>query len=80
MCNHFKTEDGRKLQHFQHIMLYYFKKDKNATETKKKICAVYGEGAGTDGMPPQWFPKVRCRMLCGRIDLLNLIVINQDIN
>ena len=36
------------MQHFQHIMLYYFKKGKNATETHKKICAVYGEGAVTD--------------------------------
>ena len=35
------------MQHFQHIMLYYFKKGKNATETKK-ICAVCGEGAVTD--------------------------------
>ena len=32
-------------QHFWHIMLYYLKKGKNATETQKKICAVYGEGA-----------------------------------
>ena len=31
-------------------MLYYFKKGKNATEKKKKkkICAVYREGAVTD--------------------------------
>ena len=39
-------------QHFQHTMLYYFKKAKHATETlklKKKICAVYGESAMTDG-------------------------------
>ena len=35
-------------QHFQHIMLYHFKKDKNTTEMQKKICAVYGEGAVTD--------------------------------
>ena len=35
-------------QHFQHRMLYYFKKGKNVTETQKKICAVYGEGAVTD--------------------------------
>ena len=36
-------------QHFKHIMLYYFKKCKNASETqKKKICTVYGEGAVTD--------------------------------
>ena len=27
-------------------MLYYFKKGKIATETQKKICAVYGEGEG----------------------------------
>ena len=32
-------------QHFQHIMLYYFKKGKNAeTKKKTKIYAVYGEG------------------------------------
>ena len=37
-----------KKQHFQHIMLYYFKKGKKATETQKKICAVYGVGAVTD--------------------------------
>ena len=30
-------------------MFYYFKKGKkNATETQKKICAVYEEGAVTD--------------------------------
>ena len=32
------------MQHFQCIMLYYFKKGKNATEMPKKICAVYEEG------------------------------------
>ena len=48
--SHFNIEDGREKQHFQHIMLYYFKKGKNTTEMqkkKKKICAVYGEGAVT---------------------------------
>ena len=34
-------------QHFGGIMLYCFKKGKNAMETGKKICAVYGEGAVT---------------------------------
>ena len=38
------------VQHFWHIMLYYFKNGKNATETQKKICAVYGEVAVTDQM------------------------------
>ena len=36
------------MQCFWHIMLYYFKKGKNVTETQKLICAVYGEGAVTD--------------------------------
>ena len=35
-------------QHFQCIMLYYFKKGKNTTEMLKMICAVCGEGAVTE--------------------------------
>ena len=46
-------------QHFWHIMLYYFKKGKNATETQKKICAVCGAGAVTDGTCQKWFVKFR---------------------
>ena len=38
-------------------MLYYFKKGKNANETHKKICAVYGEGAVTDRTCQKWFAK-----------------------
>ena len=35
------------MQHFWHIMLYYFKKGKNITEMQKKekTCVVYGKGA-----------------------------------
>ena len=40
--------DRGNTQHFQHIMLYYFQKGKNATEMQRKISAVYGEGAVTD--------------------------------
>ena len=40
-------------------MLYYFKKGKNANETHKKICAVYGEGAVTDRTCQKWFAKSR---------------------
>ena len=43
-----KMEENK--QRFQHIMLYYFKKGRNATETHKKICAVYREGAVSDWM------------------------------
>ena len=42
-------------KHFQHIMLYYFKKGKNALE--KKICTVCGESAVTDQMCQKWFAK-----------------------
>ena len=38
-------------------MLYYFNKGKNATETQKKICVVYGEDAVTDWMCQKWFAK-----------------------
>ena len=56
------------MQHFCHIMLYCFKKGKNATEMqkkKKKICAVCGEGAVTDRMCQKWFVK-----FFGTIDIL----------
>ena len=50
-----------KKQHFQHIMLYYFKRGKNAPETQKNICAVYGEGAVSDRTCQKWFEKFRAR-------------------
>ena len=49
-----KMEENK--QHFQHIMLYYFKKGKNTNETKK-MCAVYGEDAVMDRMCQKWFVK-----------------------
>ena len=52
-------------QHFQHIMLSYFKKDKNTTEMQKKICAVYAEGAVIDQTCQKWFVK-----FLGTIDIL----------
>ena len=46
------------MHHLWHIMCYYFKKGKHTTEMqKKKICAVYGEGAVTDQMCQKWFAK-----------------------
>ena len=50
------------MQHFIHIMLYYFKKGKMQ---KKKICAVYGEGAVIDWMCQKCFGKS-----LGTIDIL----------
>ena len=37
-------------KHFLHVMLYYSKKSKNATEMQNKTCAVYGEGVVTELM------------------------------
>ena len=54
------------MQHFWHIILYYFKKGKNSTEMGKKICAVYREGAVTDRMCQEWFVE-----FLGTIDILN---------
>ena len=48
-----------------HIMLYYFKKGKNATETQKIICAVYDKGAMSDQTCQKWFAK-----FLGTIDIL----------
>ena len=45
------------MQCFWHIMLYYFKKGKNVTETQKLICAVYGEDAVTDQTCQKWSVK-----------------------
>ena len=45
-------------QHFQHILLYYFKKGKKATAAQKKMC-VCGEGAVTERTCQKWFVKFR---------------------
>ena len=45
------------MQHFWHIMLYYFKKGKSTIEMQKKICAAYGEGAVTEWTCQKWFAK-----------------------
>ena len=57
LCNQLILNMEENMQHFQHIMLYYFKKGESTTEMQTKICAVYGEGAVTDGMCHKWFVK-----------------------
>ena len=46
-------------QHFRHMMLYYFKKGRAATETREKIWAVRGESAGTERTCQVRFEKFR---------------------
>ena len=48
-------------QHCQYIMLYYFKKGKNATEVQKETCAMCEEGAVTDQTCQKWFAKFHAR-------------------
>ena len=43
------------MEYFWHIMLYYFKKEKNTTGMQKKVCVVCGEGAVSDRMCQKWF-------------------------
>ena len=67
------------MQHFWHIILYYFKKHKNATETQKhkRICTAYGEGAVTDQTCQKWFAKFlagQCSVVC-LVDQVKLMVI-----
>jgi len=38
-------------------MLFYFWKEKNATQTKKKRCAVYGENTVSERVCQNWFAK-----------------------
>ena len=39
-------EEGK--VHFRHLMLFFYRKGKNATQAANKISAVYGEGAVTE--------------------------------
>ena len=56
LCSHFNTVE-EDMQRFQHITLYYFKKGETHLKRKKKICAVYGQGAKTDQMCQKCFAK-----------------------
>ena len=45
-------------QYFRCLMLFYFRKGKNATQTKKR-CAVYGEDAVSERVCQYWFAQFR---------------------
>ncbi|GFS81143.1 HTH_48 domain-containing protein [Trichonephila clavipes] len=46
-------------QHFRHILLFYYKKGKNAVQARKKLTDVYGEGVLTVRQCQNWFAKFR---------------------
>ena len=72
-----KMEENK--QHFQHIMLYYFKKGKNTTETQNKVCEVDGKGAVTErvksGLRNFVLEISHWAMPDGQVDQLKLIAI-----
>jgi len=45
--------------HFRHLMLFFYRKDKNATQAANKICAVYGEGAVGERTVRKWFARFK---------------------
>ncbi|GFT83373.1 histone-lysine N-methyltransferase SETMAR [Trichonephila clavipes] len=46
-------------QHFRHILLFYYRKGRNAVQARKKLTDVYGEGVLTVRQCQNWFPKFR---------------------
>ncbi|GFW26470.1 histone-lysine N-methyltransferase SETMAR [Trichonephila clavipes] len=48
-------------QHFRHILLFYYRKGKNAVQARKKLTDVYGEGVLTVRQCQNRFTKFRSR-------------------
>ncbi|GFW92443.1 histone-lysine N-methyltransferase SETMAR [Trichonephila clavipes] len=46
-------------QHIRHIVLFYYRKGKNAVQARKKLTNVYGEGVLTVRQGQNWFDKFR---------------------
>lgn len=46
-------------EHFRHILLFYYRKGKNAVQARKKLCEIYGEGILTVRQCQNWFSKFR---------------------
>ena len=45
--------------HFRNILLYYFRKGKNAVQARKKLYDVYGEKSLTERQCQNWFARFR---------------------
>ena len=81
LCSHFNIKDGRKKQHFWHIMLYYFKKCKHATEMQRKKFVQCVEKVlrlikhVKSGLRSFMLEISRWTMLHSQVDQLTLIVI-----
>ena len=64
-CSHFNIESGRKkATFFWHIMLYYFKKGKNTTETQQKDLSSIWKRCCDCWMYQKWLAKFRTEISC----------------
>ena len=45
--------------HFRHLVLFFYRKGKNATQAANKICAVYDEGAVAERTVRKWFARFK---------------------
>ncbi|KAG5325309.1 SETMR methyltransferase, partial [Pseudoatta argentina] len=65
--------------YFRYLMLFYFRK-KNAAQTAKKICAIYGNGIVAESTARKWFARFKS----GNFDLEDRkrsgrpVVVNDD--
>ena len=46
-----------KNEHFRHMLLFYFRKGKNATQAAKMLRNMYGEEAFKDRQCRKWFDQ-----------------------
>ena len=46
-------------EHYRRILLFYFRKGKNASQAHEKLCAVYGDEALKERQGQNWFDKRR---------------------
>ena len=46
-------------EHYRHILLFYFRKGKNASQAHKKLRAVYGDEVLKERQCQNWFDKFR---------------------
>ena len=46
-------------QHFRHILLFYYRKGKNAVQARRKLCDVYEEDVLTERQCKNWFAQFR---------------------
>ena len=43
--------------HFRHILLFYFRKGKNAAQAHRKLCGVYGDEYLSERQCQNWFAR-----------------------